>query len=153
MNPPVRLILKTALRYFGLPKNRFPSPGNVHALADQHQATIYLCRRLTKLSTPQIGDIFWRDHTTILYAVERSRAAQRANPVLRADVVALRFAIARAHERFKAKQPAEEVLPTTAQMPFAPHGWPTMRRRKPCRIAEGIRRARADDNVYYEDVA
>jgi len=32
---------------------------------------MYLCRLITKASLPRIGDVFYRDHTTVLHAIRR----------------------------------------------------------------------------------
>ena len=35
------------------------------------QVAMYLCRELTDLSLPQIGNLFERDHSTVLHAVDK----------------------------------------------------------------------------------
>jgi chromosomal replication initiator protein len=35
---------------------------------------MYLCRELTDLSLPKIGQAFGRDHTTVMYAERKVRA-------------------------------------------------------------------------------
>jgi len=44
---------------------------------------MYLCRHLTELSLPQIGQSFGgRDHTTVLHACSKIEEERQANPDL-----------------------------------------------------------------------
>ena len=43
------------------------------ALAQSRQIAMYLCRELTDLSLPKIGQAFGRDHTTVMYAEKKIR--------------------------------------------------------------------------------
>jgi chromosomal replication initiator protein len=46
-------------------------PGKTRALAQSRQIAMYLCRELTDLSLPKIGQVFGRDHTTVMYAQKK----------------------------------------------------------------------------------
>ena len=48
-------------------------PGKTRALAQSRQIAMYLCRELTDLSLPKIGQAFGRDHTTVMYAEKKIR--------------------------------------------------------------------------------
>lgn len=51
------------------------------------QLAMYLCRELTDMSLPKIGDLFGgRDHTTVIHAVDKIQAEMDKNPVLQATV-------------------------------------------------------------------
>jgi len=54
-------------------------PGKTRALAQSRQIAMYLCRELTDLSLPKIGQAFGRDHTTVMYAQKKilSEMAER----------------------------------------------------------------------------
>ena len=49
-------------------------PGKTKALAQSRQISMYLCRELTDLSLPKIGQTFGgRDHTTVMHAEKKIR--------------------------------------------------------------------------------
>jgi chromosomal replication initiator protein len=49
-------------------------PGKTKALALSRQIAMYLCRELTDLSLPRIGQMFGnRDHTTVMHADKKIR--------------------------------------------------------------------------------
>lgn len=69
---PQDILTATAASYgFGLEDLRGPSRKQPLVLC--RQVAMYLCRDLTDLSLPKIGDLFHRDHTTVLHAVDRVR--------------------------------------------------------------------------------
>ena len=50
------------------------SSKRVRAIAFPRQIAMYLCREMTELSFPKIGEYFGgRDHTTVLHAYEKIR--------------------------------------------------------------------------------
>lgn len=55
-------------------------------IAFPRQLTMYLIRNLTDLSTVQIGEIFNRDHTTVMYACEKIREKLETDPFFSALV-------------------------------------------------------------------
>jgi chromosomal replication initiator protein len=66
--------------YFELTIDELCGPGKTKAVAQPRQIAMYLCRELTDLSLPQIGQIFGgRDHTTVMHANKkiRNEIAQR----------------------------------------------------------------------------
>ncbi|GAA1483135.1 chromosomal replication initiator protein DnaA [Gordonia sinesedis] len=59
--------------YFDLSVEELRGPGKMRQLAQARQIAMYLCRELTDLSLPKIGEIFDRDHTTVMYAERKIR--------------------------------------------------------------------------------
>lgn len=54
----------------GIPRNEMTSRCRERRYGHRRQEAMYLCRRLTKHSMPQIGRFFGgRDHTTVLHAI------------------------------------------------------------------------------------
>jgi len=65
-------ILVAASVYFGLPISEFKTQSRVHVIAHKRQVVMYVARRLTRKSLPDIGArLGGRDHTTVLHAVRR----------------------------------------------------------------------------------
>lgn len=65
---PSDIISRTA-EYFDLAVDELYGPSRTQQIATARQIAMYLCRELTPLSLPKIGQLFGgRDHTTVMYA-------------------------------------------------------------------------------------
>ncbi|PTW90968.1 chromosomal replication initiator protein [Microbacteriaceae bacterium MWH-Ta3] len=64
---PVEIIEQTA-QYFELSIADLYGPSRSAGIATARQIAMYLCRELTSLSLPKIGQLLDRDHTTVMYA-------------------------------------------------------------------------------------
>ncbi len=65
---PSDIIGRTA-EYFDLAVDELYGPSRAQQIATARQIAMYLCRELTPLSLPKIGQLFGgRDHTTVMYA-------------------------------------------------------------------------------------
>jgi len=62
------VIMAAIADYFDTTVEELRGPGKTRALAQSRQIAMYLCRELTDLSLPKIGQAFGRDHTTVMYA-------------------------------------------------------------------------------------
>ncbi|MGE2692577.1 chromosomal replication initiator protein DnaA [Mycolicibacterium pulveris] len=67
-------IMAATAEYFETTVEELRGPGKTRALAQSRQIAMYLCRELTDLSLPKIGQAFGRDHTTVMYAEKKIRA-------------------------------------------------------------------------------
>jgi chromosomal replication initiator protein len=68
------LIIAQTASYFGLSIDELCGPSRSRNLVQGRQIAMYLCRELTDLSLPKIGQQFGnRDHTTVMYANNRVR--------------------------------------------------------------------------------
>ena len=68
------MILAQTADYFGLTIEALRSPDRSRALVNARQIAMYLCRELTQLSLPKIGQQFGgRDHTTVMHAERKIR--------------------------------------------------------------------------------
>ena len=73
-------IMAVTADFFGVSIEDLCGPGKTKALAQARQIAMYLCRELTDLSLPRIGQTFGgRDHTTVMHADKkiRNEIAQR----------------------------------------------------------------------------
>jgi chromosomal replication initiator protein len=66
-------IMAATAEYFQTSVEELRGPGKTRALAQSRQIAMYLCRELTDLSLPKIGQAFGRDHTTVMYAEKKIR--------------------------------------------------------------------------------
>ncbi len=68
------MILAECASYFGVSRAELIGPSRSRPLVQARQVAMYLCRELTPLSLPKIGEIFGgRDHTTVLHADSKIR--------------------------------------------------------------------------------
>lgn len=66
------LIQNVVARYFDIKQEDFKSKKRSREIAYPRQIAMYLCRELTDMSLPKIGNDFGgRDHTTVLHAYEK----------------------------------------------------------------------------------
>ncbi|HEX9711831.1 MAG TPA: chromosomal replication initiator protein DnaA [Actinomycetota bacterium] len=71
---PADLIISECCEYFGMSRADLLGPSRSRPLVQARQVAMYLCRELTPLSLPKIGDAFGgRDHTTVLHADSKVR--------------------------------------------------------------------------------
>ena len=67
-------IMAVTAEYFGNSLDELCGPGKTRAVANARQIAMYLCRELTDLSLPRIGQTFGgRDHTTVMHADKKIR--------------------------------------------------------------------------------
>ena len=73
------MIMAATAEYFETNVEELRGPSKTRPLAQARQIAMYLCRELTDLSLPKIGQAFGRDHTTVIYAERKIRGemAQR----------------------------------------------------------------------------
>ncbi|HVL91648.1 MAG TPA: chromosomal replication initiator protein DnaA, partial [Actinomycetota bacterium] len=70
----VDAIIAETLSYFGLTRDELLGPSRSRHLVHARQIAMYLCRELTPLSLPKIGEAFGgRDHTTVMHADSKIR--------------------------------------------------------------------------------
>lgn len=85
---PVNIIIKATVKHFGFSRAQLMNRRRYSALVHARHIGIYLCRLHTSLSYPTIGRL-WddRDHTSIMYAIERCEEPAFANnPKFKADM-------------------------------------------------------------------
>jgi len=74
------LIIESVARYYDLRPEEFTSKKRNRDIAYPRQIAMYLCRNLTDLSLPKIGEAFGgRDHTTVLHAIDKINSEIESN--------------------------------------------------------------------------
>ena len=70
--PKLETVKDVVAKHYGITKADLESAVRRHAIARPRQIAMYLCRKLTSCSYPQIGHAFGkRDHTTIIYGNDK----------------------------------------------------------------------------------
>ena len=64
-------VLDRAASYYGLTTEALKSQGRAREVVIPRQVAMYLIRELTNHSLPEIGQFFGRDHSTILYSIQK----------------------------------------------------------------------------------
>lgn len=78
-------------KYYDLKVEEFKSKKRTRDLSFPRQIAMYLCRELTEMSLPKIGEEFGgRDHTTVIHAVEKISVEINSNPETRRVISELR---------------------------------------------------------------
>ncbi len=76
-----KLIQNKVAEYFGIRIEDFKSKRKTRNVTFPRQIAMYLCRELTDMSLPKIGDDFGgRDHTTVIHAHEKICNSTKADP-------------------------------------------------------------------------
>lgn len=83
-------IMKSTAAAFGFSHEELVSPGRKAPLARARQIAMYLVREHSSLSLPKIGALFGgRDHTTVLYAIEKVKGLLKTDHETFEQVTAL----------------------------------------------------------------
>ncbi len=69
--------------YFDMKVEDFNAKKRTRAIVYPRQIAMYLCREMTDLSLPQIGEAFNRDHTTIMHAHDKITAELKSDSQLK----------------------------------------------------------------------
>jgi chromosomal replication initiator protein len=72
-------IIRTSAKAYGFSVEDVLSSSRRQPLVLCRQISMYLCRELTDLSLPKIGEHFNRDHTTVLHSVEKVKRILRSD--------------------------------------------------------------------------
>ncbi len=83
-------IQKACAAHYRIDPSEMRSKRRARAVARPRQVAMYLAKKLTPRSLPEIGRIFGgRDHSTVIHAVRTIEALRESNPEIDADVRAL----------------------------------------------------------------
>ncbi|MET0371008.1 MAG: chromosomal replication initiator protein DnaA [Sphingobium sp.] len=83
-------IQKACAAHYRIDASEMRSKRRARAVARPRQVAMYLAKKMTPRSLPEIGRIFGgRDHSTVIHAIRTIEALREANPDLDADIRAL----------------------------------------------------------------
>jgi chromosomal replication initiator protein len=68
---PAEIILAETARYFGLRREDLVSKSRSRPLTTARHVAMYILRELTQLSLVKIGELFDRDHTTVMHGIQK----------------------------------------------------------------------------------
>ncbi len=79
--PAAAEIVKFVARHYDLKVSEIKSKSNSRQIVIPRQVAMYLCKRLTELSYPEIGKLFNdKHHSTVMYSVEMVDKKREADP-------------------------------------------------------------------------
>jgi chromosomal replication initiator protein len=82
---------------FGLRPSDLASRRRSRHVALPRQVAMYLCRRLLNASFPHLGELFQRDHSTVIHGVTAIELRVKRDPSFLLTVEQLEHAIRRQH--------------------------------------------------------
>lgn len=77
------LIKEKVAEFFNIRIEDFNAKKRTKSIVYPRQIAMYLCRELTDMSLPKIGEEFGRDHTTILHAYDKIASDMEIDPELK----------------------------------------------------------------------
>lgn len=83
------LIMSRTASHFQLSVEQLTCPDRSRHLAGPRQIAMFLCRELTDLSLLKIGDLFHRDHTTVIHGVRKVKGLMHERPLVYRHVAAI----------------------------------------------------------------
>ena len=94
----VATIMAQTADYFALTIEDLCGPSRARGLAHARQVAMYLCRNLTQLSLPKIGQAFGgRDHTTVMHANRKVRETMTSDRTVYTEVSELTSRVRESH--------------------------------------------------------
>ena len=71
MKPTPEIILQEVSNFYTIPVEKLRGSGRSRDMVQPRQVAMYLVRKLTDYSLPEIGKVFFRDHTTVLHSINK----------------------------------------------------------------------------------
>jgi chromosomal replication initiator protein len=82
-------IIAASARHFGMPAAAILGGSRTRPLVLARHVAMYLCREHTDLSLVEIGKVFGRDHTTVMYGIEKITELMATRPTVYQSVQAI----------------------------------------------------------------
>lgn len=84
------VIIKAVSAYYSVSVEDIKSQKRKREIALPRQVAMYLTREMTPLSLPAIGDVFGRDHTTVMHSCDKIAEMVRTSPEMSAAIADLK---------------------------------------------------------------
>ncbi len=79
-------IIRFVAHHYGLKVADLKGRDNRRSVAFPRQVAMYLIREVLNLSYPEIGKLFGKHHSTVIYSIETVAESRRSNPSLDATL-------------------------------------------------------------------
>lgn len=89
MTPTVLQIQRRVAGHYGLSLPAMTATTRKRDVARPRQVAMYLAKRLTRRTLPELGKLFDRDHTTVLYGIRATEERRATDPDLDRDIRAI----------------------------------------------------------------
>jgi chromosomal replication initiator protein len=86
---PVEVILQETADHFHLTRDDLVSKSRSRPLTTARHVAMYLARECTGLSLLKIGEVFERDHTTVMHGINKVQELMKARGTMFSDVQTL----------------------------------------------------------------
>ena len=85
--PTPNLIITQVCKFYSVDESVLRGTQRTRGVSEARQMSMYLIRKLTNLSLPDIGNEFAKDHTTVMHAIRKVEAALKAGDKTMQDTV------------------------------------------------------------------
>ena len=82
LNPTPPMIIQTVSNFYSVPVDQILSDRRSKDTVQPRQMAMYLVRKMTNYSLPEIGKVFGRDHTTVMHACDKIDSDRKKNAEL-----------------------------------------------------------------------
>ncbi len=79
-------IVECCARFYSISPEKFYSTSQKKDVSFARQVSFYLCKEILDISLQKIGQVFGRDHTTVLYGVKKIEKDMEKDPVLKSNI-------------------------------------------------------------------
>ena len=81
------VVIRAVASYYGLKPSQLKAKSNARPIAQPRQIAMFVCKKITDLSLPQIGkDFGGKHHTTVLHSIRKIDSLKKKNPEIAAAV-------------------------------------------------------------------
>ena len=87
LNPTPPMIIQTVSNFYSVPVDQIMSDRRSKDTVQPRQMAMYLVRKMTNYSLPEIGKVFGRDHTTVMHACDKIDSDRKKNAELELSLI------------------------------------------------------------------